>query len=227
MGEHTPSQFLRHLRRLAPDVPASLLRSIWTSRLPANVQATLVCHPDVSLDTAAEYADRIFETVPQPTLSLTTQTRHHSSSRDHRSSFRRRHSSPSRRHPYNGSPSRHDTADTFCWYHRRYGDGAQRCSQPCTYNRSPSRHDATTTSCWYHRRFGARAQNCIDPCAFCQQNKLAQQTSAAAHVCTTATCRLFVTDSRSKQQFLIITGSDLPQAHPTMQGKSQFRSQRC
>jgi hypothetical protein len=39
--------------------------------------------------------------------------------------------------------------------------------------------------------------------------KLAQQTSAAAHVCTTATGRLFVTDKSSKQRFLIDTGSDL------------------
>jgi hypothetical protein len=41
MGDRTPSQFPRHLRRLAPDVPASLLRSIWTSRLPSNVQRCL------------------------------------------------------------------------------------------------------------------------------------------------------------------------------------------
>jgi hypothetical protein len=33
--------------------------------------------------------------------------------------------------------------------------------------------------------------------------------SAVARVCTTSTDRLFVTDSHSKQQFLISTGSDL------------------
>jgi hypothetical protein len=30
-------------------------------------------------------------------------------------------------------PSRHDTANTFCWYHQLYGDRAQRSSQPHTY----------------------------------------------------------------------------------------------
>jgi hypothetical protein len=32
------------------------------------------------------------------------------------------------------SPSRRDTTNTLCWYHRRYGGRAQRCSQPCTFN---------------------------------------------------------------------------------------------
>jgi hypothetical protein len=51
-------------------------------------------------------------------------------------------------------------------------------------------------------------QNCSQPCTY-NQGKLAQQTSAAAHVCTTATGCLFVTDKSSKQRFLIDTGSDL------------------
>jgi hypothetical protein len=39
MGNRRPSQFLRHLRRLAPDLPDGFLRSIWASRLPANIRA--------------------------------------------------------------------------------------------------------------------------------------------------------------------------------------------
>jgi hypothetical protein len=41
------------------------------------------------------------------------------------------------------------------------------------------------------------------------QSKLAQQTSAAAHICTTATGRLFITNQSNKCRFLIVTGSDL------------------
>jgi hypothetical protein len=39
--------------------------------------------------------------------------------------------------------------------------------------------------------------------------KLERQTSAAAHVCTTNSGRLFITDKVSKCRFLIDTGSDL------------------
>jgi hypothetical protein len=34
MGDRKPSQFLRHLRSLAPDVPEDFLSTIWSSRLP-------------------------------------------------------------------------------------------------------------------------------------------------------------------------------------------------
>jgi hypothetical protein len=66
MGGLKPSQFLRHLRNLVPDLPDYFLRTIWTSRLSANVQATLACHPEVELDVAADCADRIIETVSPP-----------------------------------------------------------------------------------------------------------------------------------------------------------------
>jgi hypothetical protein len=66
MGDRKPSQFLRHLRSLVPDLPDYFLRTIWTSWLPAKVQATLACHPEVELDAAADCADRIMETVPRP-----------------------------------------------------------------------------------------------------------------------------------------------------------------
>jgi hypothetical protein len=39
MGDRKPSQFLRNLRNLAPDLPDYFLQAIWTSRLPAKVQA--------------------------------------------------------------------------------------------------------------------------------------------------------------------------------------------
>jgi hypothetical protein len=65
-GYRKPSQFLRHLRSLVPDLPDYFLRTIWTSRLPTNVQTTLACHPEVELEVAADCADRIMETVAPP-----------------------------------------------------------------------------------------------------------------------------------------------------------------
>jgi hypothetical protein len=66
IGDHKLSKFLRYLRSLVPDLPDYFLRTIWTSRLPAKVQATLNCHPEVELDAAADCAVRIIETVPRP-----------------------------------------------------------------------------------------------------------------------------------------------------------------
>jgi hypothetical protein len=40
IGDRTPSEFLRYLRRLAKtEVPDSFLRTLWESRLPSYIQA--------------------------------------------------------------------------------------------------------------------------------------------------------------------------------------------
>jgi hypothetical protein len=69
MGDQKPSQFLRHLRSLAPAIPDYLLRIPWTSRLPANIQTTVADMPEVGLDAAALCADRITEAVSPSTIA--------------------------------------------------------------------------------------------------------------------------------------------------------------
>jgi hypothetical protein len=69
MGERKPSQFLRNLRSLAPDIPDNYLRILWTSRLPTNVQVILASMPEVGSDAAALCADRIIETVSPSTVA--------------------------------------------------------------------------------------------------------------------------------------------------------------
>jgi hypothetical protein len=69
MGDHKPSQFLGHLRSLAPDVPDNCLHTILSSRLPPNIRTILVGQPQGSLDAAASCADRVSEIAPQPALA--------------------------------------------------------------------------------------------------------------------------------------------------------------
>jgi hypothetical protein len=69
MGDRKPSQFLRHIRSLAPDVPDDFLRSVWCSRLPLNIQAILAGQHEGSLDAAALCADRISEVAPHSALA--------------------------------------------------------------------------------------------------------------------------------------------------------------
>ncbi|RZC34254.1 hypothetical protein BDFB_014899, partial [Asbolus verrucosus] len=59
----TPSQFLRHLKDLAgPTVPETLIRTLWTSRLPVQMQAILATQEKNKLDDVANLADKIQET---------------------------------------------------------------------------------------------------------------------------------------------------------------------
>jgi hypothetical protein len=69
MGVRKPSQFLRHLRSLALDLPDDLFRGIWSSRLPCHIKAVLSGQTEGDFDTAARCADSIIEAAPQPTLA--------------------------------------------------------------------------------------------------------------------------------------------------------------
>jgi hypothetical protein len=215
MGDGKPSQFLRHLRSLAPDVPEDFLQIIWSSRLPLNIQAFLAGQHEGSLDAAACSADRISEVAPQPALASVgpspdstvllrgiedlshqmavlsaEQDRLRTSSRD--SHLRSRNPRLTSRDPCSST---------------RDPRPGSRNRRPVS--RPPSRVDATATLCWYHRRFGARAQKFTPSCSYRQQRKSTQQTSPAADVCTTTRGRPFITVRSSKRQFLVDTGSDL------------------
>ena len=52
MGDRRPSQFLRHLKSLPPDVPDDFLTSIWSSRLPPRIQTILASQAEGNLDAA-------------------------------------------------------------------------------------------------------------------------------------------------------------------------------
>ena len=152
MGDRKPSQFLRHLKSLAPDVPTDFLRTVWASRLPPHVQAILAGQTDGNLESAAQLADKICEVTTQPTTAsvspavpdlmtalmerveeLTRQvaalqtaaTRTRSTSREHgRSRSRDR----SRKNNGNEEQSR-----SLCWYHQTFGTNARRCKWPCSH----------------------------------------------------------------------------------------------
>jgi hypothetical protein len=64
MGDRKPSQILRHLKGLAPDVQDEFLRTIWASCLPPHVQAVLAGQTEGCLDSASNLADRICEVAP-------------------------------------------------------------------------------------------------------------------------------------------------------------------
>lgn len=171
MGDRRPSQFLRHLRSLAPDIPSDYLRILWSSRLPANIRPILAGLPDVELEAAALCADRILEAIPVPTVAslaphpeylelkrtvhelsrqvadlLGEQTRINSSLRQIHASLRQINISDHDRRPRSSSRRR----------------GSPRES-------STSRDDASRTLCWYHQRYGGQAQRCTKPCTFPQQ----------------------------------------------------------
>jgi hypothetical protein len=66
IGDRKPSQLLRHLRSLVPDVPDDFLRPIWASRLPPNIQAILAFQPESSLDSEVASQPELATVEPNP-----------------------------------------------------------------------------------------------------------------------------------------------------------------
>ncbi|XP_023211929.1 uncharacterized protein K02A2.6-like [Centruroides sculpturatus] len=73
LGDRTPSQILRRLRTLAGHtVTEDLLRSIWLSRLPTDIQKILTVS-EGTLESLAKIADRLSEMYPStPNISATS-----------------------------------------------------------------------------------------------------------------------------------------------------------
>ncbi|KAJ8718381.1 hypothetical protein PYW08_002618 [Mythimna loreyi] len=164
LGDRKPSQFLRHLQHLAgPEVPDEFLRTIWSSRLPSNIQSIIASQASSPLDVLADLADRIHDVVPrghevaatsstQGVCDLFTINKQMSEltkqvefltqkvndlSRLSRSKTRNDRSS-SRLNRQNRSQSRKNIHPT-CWYHFKFGEKATKCDQPCDFKQENSK----------------------------------------------------------------------------------------
>lgn len=159
LGDRKPSQFLRHLQDLAgPSVPEEFLRTIWSNRLPHNIQTVLASQPTHSMEQLADLADRIQELtspcnvaatssrsahvthqsdeiaelkkmVQQLTLKLDEHTRASCCSTGRSRQTGRRGSSSQQRSRSNSSYRKYPV----CWYHAKFAAEAHKCIKPCDY----------------------------------------------------------------------------------------------
>nr|XP_037872522.1 uncharacterized protein LOC119629725 [Bombyx mori] len=152
LGDRKPSNFLRHLKQLAgPGVPDDFIRTVWTSRLPSDVQTIIASQSKLQLEEVSELADQIMDiaapglqvatasasstTGDQQIAALTKQVQALSAKLDRmsrprdRSTYRRRGRSSS---TGTRSQSNYRKFPT-CWYHMKHGSKAHKCVKPCDY----------------------------------------------------------------------------------------------
>lgn len=143
LGDLRPTHLLAKMQELATglNVNDNLLKMLFLQRMPANVRPILTIS-DGTLSKLAEMADKMMES---PNVAAVSPAAIGSSSgandqmeymKDQletlSAEFRRfRTSSNDRRRSRSASASR--IANDVCWYHRKYGQQAQRCKQPCRY----------------------------------------------------------------------------------------------
>jgi hypothetical protein len=169
LGDRKPSQFLRHLKSLAPDTPDDYLRILWTSRLPTDIRTILAGLPEVELESAALWADRIMDTISPTTVATTTLSTDNTDLLQSIWDLPRQVANLlSEQNLTNSNKGRVNFKDRRSRSRSRRSNSSTRNTR-----RSPSRQTTNTTTntlCWYHQNFGDRAQRCSQPCTFKTQN---------------------------------------------------------
>lgn len=133
IGDQTPSKFLEHLRNLAgkSSVTDEVIKPIWLKKLPQYIMERLMTQSSTNLDALAERADRILKINQDKKLDtelydLASQVGVLTSKIGDIS-----------RKIFEGSTY---IADQYrlcsglgaeCWYHRQYGNRANKCQYPC------------------------------------------------------------------------------------------------
>lgn len=148
LGDRKPTQLLRRMQQLlgvrASATDNTFLRELFLQRLPTNVRMVLAStSATATLEELAELADKVAEvTVPtvaattvQPFPELLAEIEHL------RSEVQKLQTSvnqlPKQPRSHSLSRSRHNSPTprdhTLCWYHKKYGPNARKCTQPCNF----------------------------------------------------------------------------------------------
>ncbi|KAJ8709962.1 hypothetical protein PYW07_009328 [Mythimna separata] len=165
LGDRKPTQFLRHLQQLAgPTVPTDFIRSIWSSRLPANLQTIVAMQASSSLEEVAELVDKVNEIVPVTRQVATT-------------------SMPVPGQVASPQPTTDPQASTIEALTQSVAELSRKLEvmsaqlrhrQPRSRSRGRYRHNHYRSQsrsrdnryCSYHNRFGDNARRCTQPCAY-------------------------------------------------------------
>lgn len=165
LGDRKPTQFLRHLQQLAgPTVPTDFIRSIWCSRLPANLQTIVTMQPNSKLEDVAELVDRINEIVPATRQVAATSTL---------VPGQVAYSQPA---PTQQSSAIEALTQTVAELAQKLEVMSSQLRHQSSRSRSRGRYNQNRPRsqsrpreyqyCYYHSRFGDRARRCTEPCAY-------------------------------------------------------------
>lgn len=156
LGDRRPSQFLRHLQRLAgPTVPDEFIKTIWTSRLPTTIQPIIVSQKTADLQALADLADNVHEIVPCTPQIAATSSHDPTASWD---AMSRQIAELTRKVEALTKSDERKSRPT----NRNHQCNRSRSRSLSNYKRFPT--------CWYHFKFGTKANKCVKPCDFMKEN---------------------------------------------------------
>lgn len=143
LGDRRPSELLAEMHRLGGNLlDDTFTRTLWLDRLPEHVQVALAAADGLNSDALSQLADKILDIQRHPTggrLMPISQEKPHNNlekcnrSRTGRSQQRSLTHRPQASDPAGGSSD--TSTPSWCYYHRRFGIQASKCTTPCTWKR--------------------------------------------------------------------------------------------
>lgn len=143
LGDRRPSELLRIMRRRAEShqVPDELMLELFQQHLPTSVQSILAAITPLTLDKAAEIADRVIEVAPVSvsacSVSSTNSIEDRLISEIQKLNLRIDEISRGRSHSRNLSHRQRNRSKSKnydqCWYHYKFGQHARKCNPPCKF----------------------------------------------------------------------------------------------
>lgn len=145
LGDRRPSELLRIMRRRAEShqVPDELMLELFQQHLPTSVQSILAAITPLTLDKAAEIADRVIEVAPVSVSACSVSSTNSIEDRlldeirklNLRIDEISRGRSQSRNSNRERKRSKSKTYDQ-CWYHYKFGQHARKCNPPCKFSKN-------------------------------------------------------------------------------------------
>lgn len=147
LGDRKPSELLSKMQSLAGDsVRPEALKTLWLQRLPTQVRAILAVSSE-ELTKLALLGDKILETVNHQSIASTSTNNSVSAIsgtskieeqisqltmqfEKFRNNFKQSDRNRSR------SRSRYNNNEKICYYHKRFGNNAKKCTKWCKFNQS-------------------------------------------------------------------------------------------
>ncbi|GFX44634.1 transposon Tf2-6 polyprotein [Trichonephila clavipes] len=177
-------------RAASHNVPEELMLELFLQQLPTAVQTILASITPITVEKAAEVADRILE-VSTPTVSLSTNAIASSSENRILQEIERL----------------YKRIDDLTMKERRTPE-RRNSSRPRNRSRNRSFSRSRESCCWYHKKFQERAKKCIPPCSY-KKKRIQRGVNATTFSQPHISRRLFIKDKSSNTAFLIDTGSDV------------------
>lgn len=154
IGDKKPSQFLHYMKSLADNsIQDDFIKKLWIQRLPAASRAVLSASKD-TLEDLAKMADSMWEVSDRFNVNAINVDKDPLESKidklataleklsqrfnsiDKREHISRRDSTPHHSRSRSKSVQSRDStqeAHGVCWFHRKFGDAAKQCREPCEF----------------------------------------------------------------------------------------------